>query len=59
MGKTDMSEVEEINAVEEIEGDNVYEDNYIMGVRATIRLQSRPCRPDLSINRRETLIDRK
>ena len=42
MGKTGMSEVKEINAVEEIEGDNVYEDNYIMGVRATIRLQSRP-----------------
>ena len=41
-----MSEVDEINVVEEIEGDNVYEVNYIMGVRATIRLQSRLRRPD-------------
>ena len=46
MGKTGMSEGEEINAVEEIEGDNVYEDNYIMGVRATIRLQSQLRWPD-------------
>ena len=56
MGKTGMSEVEEINAVEEIEGDNVYEDNYIMGVRAAIRLQSRPRWPDSNISSRETLI---
>ena len=34
MGKTGMSEVEEINAVKEIDGDNVYEDNYSMGVKA-------------------------
>ena len=46
MGKTGMSEVEEINAVEEIEGDNVYEANYIIGVEFTIGLQSRPRRPD-------------
>ena len=52
MGKTGMSEVEEINAVEEIEGDNVYETNYIIGVEATIGLQSRPRRPD-SIPRRK------
>ena len=56
MGKTGMSEVEEINVVEEIEGDNVYEDNYIMGVRAAIRLQSRPQWPDSNISSDETLI---
>ena len=38
MGKTGMSEAEEINAVEEIKGDNVCEDNSITSVRATIRL---------------------
>ena len=48
-----MSEVDEINAVEEIEGDNVCEDNYITGVRATIRLQSRPRWPDSNISSRE------
>ena len=46
MGKPGMSEVEEINAVEEVEGDNVYEANYIMGMEATIGLQSRPRRPN-------------
>ena len=39
-----MSEVEEINTVKEIKGDNVYEDNYRMDVKSTIRLQSRPRR---------------
>ena len=46
MGKTGMSEVEEINAVEEIEGDNVNGVSYSMGVKAAIRLQPRPRRPD-------------
>ena len=46
MGKTGMSKVEEINAVEEVEGDKINGVNYSMGVRAAIRLQPRPCSPD-------------
>ena len=46
MGKTGMSKVEEINAVEEVEGDKIYEVNYITGVKATIGLQSQLRRPD-------------
>ena len=53
MGKTGMSEAEEINAVEEIKGDNVCEDNYIKGVKAAIRLQSRPRWSDSNISSRE------
>ena len=41
-----MSKVEEINTVEKIEGDKIYEDSSIMGVKAAIRLQPRPRRPD-------------
>ena len=51
-----MSKVEEISAVEEIEGDDIHEDNYITGVRATKRLQSRPRWPDSNISSGETLI---
>ena len=46
MGKTGMSKVEEINAVEEVEGDKINGVNYSMGVKAAMRLQSRPRRPD-------------
>ena len=46
MGKTGMSKVEEINAVEEVEGDKSYEVNFITGVKATIGLLSRSHRPN-------------
>ena len=41
-----MSKVGEINTGEKLEGDKVYEAMYIMGRKAAIRLQSRPCRPN-------------
>ena len=56
MGKMGISEVDEINAVEETEGEIASEDNYIKGVRANARLQSRPRWPDSNIRSRETLI---
>ena len=40
-----MSTEEEISMIE-IEGDKIYEVIYIMAMEATIRLQSRPRRPD-------------
>ena len=41
-----MNKVGEINTGEKLEGDKVYEAMYIMGIKAAIRLQSRPCRPN-------------
>ena len=40
-----MSEEEEISIIE-IEGDKIYEYSSIMGMKATMRLQPRPRRPD-------------
>ena len=37
-----MSKVEEINTVEKIEGDKIYEVMYIKGMEAARRLQPRP-----------------
>ena len=41
-----MSKVEVISRIEIIEGDKVYEAMYIMGMKAAMRLQLRPRRPD-------------
>ena len=50
-----MSKVGEISTIEIIEGYKVYEAMYIMGMKAAIRLQLRPRRPDSKhkLNRRE------
>ena len=37
-----MSKVEEINTVEKVERDKIYEVMYIMGMKAAMRLQLRP-----------------
>ena len=41
-----MGKVEEINAIEEREGNKIYEESAIMGMKAAMRLQPRPRRPD-------------
>ena len=41
-----MTKVEEINMVEKIERDKIQEVMYIMGMKASMRLQLRPRGPD-------------
>ena len=46
-----MSKVEEINTVEKVERDKIYEVMYIMDMKVAMRLQPWPCGPDSNISR--------